>query len=1820
MVPALASTARRRRCHAHDQEALPAILGAVRELHRCLCAASPQELEWLPRTALPVLLADVKPRLGAEMAEAVKSWAWKIAGSAATVPENLASEAKARAAKSLLAAMRVPRGPFCEAQAECLQQLLAANQEVEAAFNAKEELEACQVTFGEDCVLERGAEGAGKMSVKVWSEAGQDGFPDRDLVINLKLEPVSGAVAEIKAIGGKTTSDELVLNAVYTALMKCSSLRPWQALDLARKSFCFNAEPQSDFRQSPELRKPASSGLLLDASSGSWLDWRPEGAGVQLRLFKLSEVASKATACVKAYFKQHKELELVGSVDVVASEQLAETFAEKLQEIRISAPCFQQRSPGLVFHATPSQDALQSILRRGFLLPGDWIQGTPDFLETENGAGSGIGVYCTPSVDTADRYTVEMEDSQQQRMVLVALAAFGCCWEPHDRDDGTMQKSREDWFQFSWPRSQGQVSGGWRFSGDFWEVDEHGGSKPDEKVLAYEPDVNGLYEGRFHSRRPQGGQRERDEIILGSVQQILPLLLVRYRPRKVVPPTVETVSHPSSNVHVFPSVPKPLHNLQCLALDEGQEADENLWALSVDWEKFRAVKPGTCYGVTGGAHSEAGLAGADERAPSVRVCFLLDAALRTGAFAQQVTSLVQSVVGAVQPAEAAAVWFHSDVCAEACVPFESPERFSVMLEQRAEKATAPRGSEGSGLPSAIVAAADGALRKLARETSRNLARVAEPWHRLSAGDRLVALEGREKGKEALVHEVALDVFEVTALKIGWVLHGKVREEKASRIESQDRGALKAVWEDGSTTVFAPASVSGRGHARDVAAETQFLFIPVSQFGKDAQEEGSLAELADVVGNCRAQMLGSGARCSWEPIVLGGDEVGQQLGVYLKSHLSTGTGASGGSGAWWEPVRACQSPKEMPQLLESLQEDLLSWAADGRRLGVAVALNHSEVVHGQGFVVDPLRPPSWELRVRRPRPELETSSLQRGSCIFFRGPKPPKELTVDGVRHAVLISEVHDSGADVELGFALEKLAQKLRVAAVSSAGLKGSVITSALETSSAAERVAAWARRLKGVVAKLGQLSAAKNGGLAALLALTPTQRVERLRQQRGFVGGLQRTLNVVEDTIRFQEDNLADVKAWVKRVATMRFGRDALRRAAKVAVPPSEALARLRREVAAAPSCASAPPVSVTSGLSAAEHASQAREVLAVADDWPEDMQAALQACGMVGVQIRCIRTEASNVEPWMLIVEYVSSSFADTASAMCALDLQQPLTVGKVHAPDVAVLLPHGSEEACSWFAGTVLQEAYLAILFARSPLCTVPSQRVALPTLVWVKSAEQLLLLLQPPKDGTASAKPGADELELVRPQWMVYSAAARAVRSNTKALASLGQRLASAGDVAQALTEADGGPLSVCAALAAVCFTKAALPLWPEAKGGSLASAPARLRALALALLAEAVSRGCRKLCRSLAAEEGAKSESEVQRSLLWSVLGIEPSSLLPLNDDGAEPKKRMMLEAHSDEFSLQQALKRSALFFSPEGKYFHLGLTNCTPQGVVGSLLIELAVRSSSCSVQEEMADEVATKLWSREISMKSFVEALLPDTNPALVQAALYAQGLRYHNAKDRSAGAVIPLSEPERILRNLAREQRCLDYRKRLQVKLQGLAAGQRKEAKSAARRLQLYEFQAHHALLPKLFSKYEVDRLNMERPADDQLERLPTGLLKYHCCYPKCPMFLKDLRTQKDRDAEAASVKSGGQKPDRRNGLFKHLSPMTWPEATGEEMYVPRLHIVAAAQAGKSADDMFESTVSAKLAKGTSKANGCVLCPQISAALPSMLQELRLVGVARG
>ena len=180
--------------------------------------------------------------------------------------------------------------------------------------------------------------------------------------------------------------------------------------------------------------------------------------------------------------------------------------------------------------------------------------------------------------------------------------------------------------------------------------------------------------------------------------------------------------------------------------------------------------------------------------------------------------------------------------------------------------------------------------------------------------------------------------------------------------------------------------------------------------------------------------------------------------------------------------------------------------------------------------------------------------------------------------------------------------------------------------------------------------------------------------------------------------------------------------------------------------------------------------------------------------------------------------------------------------------------------------------------------------------------------------------------------------------------------------------------------------------------------------------------------------------------------------------------------------------------------------------------------------------------------------------SPVLVQIALFCQGLRYHNSRLRRDGGLHSLTDPKAILHELAKEEREKVYKDRLAAKRSRIAASMAEEARNdrvARMRLEAAAALESHGAphLPRLFTPAEVDALNMERPSTDQLEVMPSGLLRHHCCFERCPQYLKNLSTERDRQLGT------------RHGLYRHFKCFISPD----RLYYNGAHNIACTLFGR-------------------------------------------------
>ncbi|CAJ1341110.1 unnamed protein product, partial [Effrenium voratum] len=601
----------------------------------------------------------------------------------------------------------------------------------------------------------------------------------------------------------------------------------------------------------------------------------------------------------------------------------------------ISTGPFARRKP------KTAQEVLRSICRRGFLMPGDWIEGTPDFLEMEHGNVKGVGVYTSPCLDTAARYG-GIEDSEGRGLVLVALAAPGCCW--HEKSRQKTQETIRSWFFPSGDVKVGTQHGGWVWQGDAWHPTGAGTSlTPD---FAFAP-VEALYDGRYHSRRYGIGTQVSEELVLASVDQLLPLLLVPFARRDAAPPAKPLPRLPGlkgpgqgrrhalmgSRIYAYPSEPLPERELTCSKLLAAAAPEEELWALHLPKGKKR-------------------------RGKELNVIFLVDEALGASEFKAEVLTLLSAIGGQLQAPAAAATFNRQGIVQAGCVPFLPSDAAHASFASRWPR----KGCEGAGdLAAALQHVTDMAISKLVKDTERRLQQAASPWAQLAAGHQLVT--GGRTEATATVTEVSFEGLKPSSLEVLW--HGKAQKSKRLCVVNGDVPVLRVEFEEGEVDFLPPAKLRWGLDPGDVAAEMHFAVFVLSPFtAKDQASGGSLARLETTVQDCGLQLHCSGCRTSVIPLVLGGDASGARLAAFVQT-------SSNASGEWWMPFYGAETRAEVPGLLEQLQQDMSTWTAHwSEGTQGLVTLGPAAAKLGQGFLGSALgaSQPTWELRLQSPSGE------------------------------------------------------------------------------------------------------------------------------------------------------------------------------------------------------------------------------------------------------------------------------------------------------------------------------------------------------------------------------------------------------------------------------------------------------------------------------------------------------------------------------------------------------------------------------------------------------------------------------------------------------------------------------------------------------------------------------------------------------------------------------------------------------------------------------------------------------------------------------------
>ena len=297
---------------------------------------------------------------------------------------------------------------------------------------------------------------------------------------------------------------------------------------------------------------------------------------------------------------------------------------------------------------------------------------------------------------------------------------------------------------------------------------------------------------------------------------------------------------------------------------------------------------------------------------------------------------------------------------------------------------------------------------------------------------------------------------------------------------------------------------------------------------------------------------------------------------------------------------------------------------------------------------------------------------------------------------------------------------------------------------------------------------------------MPPPERASRMSRVRGLAAQVGALTNGLEDSVRIQSTMTSHEKAkWLVQVGKMKFGAKALRRAAEVNTPEAasdlvrraDALPLLSKDTVEGPkTTVSGPSTLVASATKCWQEVKDSAMLRRVAEKLKKvDAKEAEVACaarrgtpvdplpvvsvhsrfdkkhiererlelmadltpldllcsfGMVGRLVRVRRSEASNINPWTICVEYVSPYTATTHGALCALDAGLPLSDPEQgDTPDVLIVPDPRNPGPFNAFLRSGLYKMYLSMVFTRSIDLALPSQDTALLMSALCTSIEQL-----------------------------------------------------------------------------------------------------------------------------------------------------------------------------------------------------------------------------------------------------------------------------------------------------------------------------------------------------------------------------------------------------------------------------------------------------------------------------------------------------------------
>ncbi|KAJ3025036.1 UNVERIFIED_CONTAM: hypothetical protein HDU68_007545 [Siphonaria sp. JEL0065] len=680
---------------------------------------------------------------------------------------------------------------------------------------------------------------------------------------------------------------------------------------------------------------------------------------------------------------------------------------------------------------------------------------------------------------------------------------------------------------------------------------------------------------------------------------------------------------------------------------------------------------------------------------------------------------------------------------------------------------------------------------------------------------------------------------------------------------------------------------------------------------------------------------------------------------------------------------------------------------------------------------------------------------------------------------------------------------------------------------------------------------------------LKAENRASLMRAKRGLLMDLDAILNELRVDLASVETRLnnEDAAKWLAPVKSMKFAKAVVKRVGQDGIVGEEELAQditKVKEWRKHESLECAGPVSGQSGMTALQHlrdmANLETKNLTVSDY--------LYSCGYPGIAIEVFRSQAAIVNPWNLIVKYVSSDVGDSASALCMLHAGITWRDQHGHATeDVLIVAEPQKDDTYKIFSSLKLFKAYTSIVFSRNPDLYLPQQRIALLSISLVKAIEELYLHRPSPNSTRPTIEIATKSETLVRNIFnIIYTIRKVSHKSTawntflTRLMEPIPSRYLTESTLSSGGIETDS-VLSIAQVLVAmVAF--ASFETDPKKKATSILHSgnETQLSEAALAILGESVSRGCRLKIKSTDTPNPKRYREFIREALSINSDAYGEDGWVVVPDAGVwivSGKKYSAKFFNNEKWrtNASPTAVAACLAFSRWCVGYWGGKTESLEDLLYDTKQSQVLFQNVLKAAKEDGGMHEFLTLYSEDLVVSQDGGTMLASKD--LLQIALYVQGIRYHDSKSRRIG-LSSLTDAHTVIANIIEEERTnlyKDYIAQKQKELHNLRDYEAKRFKIDLNcKKQALFLHAHQDFMPRLFTHGEIASLNQTRPPSDQLELMPGGMLKHHCSNEKCPEYLLNQATDNDRLY------------NRRNGLYRHLKWLFIPTPR----YIPNFHVL--------------------------------------------------------